>query len=310
MPKYSALALLPLLAACTAPANVERVREFAARQDPATFTCCEKPEKSYPKPLVDAALAFTVQFADEMFALRDMIYGSSGDGTAKVPGKLADKPGAYEAVTSRLRPMDLALLANKSHIGGNIVPGRFTHMLVYLGSEAELRAAGLWNLPELVPLHPRIRNGEHFLEALYPVVDLSPPSDVLRTDGVFLIHPDLTLAQKRRGLTAMLARMGDPFDYSFDNASDDAVSCTELVGKALPELGFTERTAFGRKVFFPDDVAAQTIRGGEGLHFLGYVHGTDTGYEVRGIRSAMADITAYWGGQFEREAREATAIGK
>ena len=90
------------------------------------------------------------------------------------------------------------------------------------------------------------------------------------------------------------ARLGAPFDYGMDMTSCDALACTELVGQAMPQVGFAIRNLYGSPIVMPDDIAAQAIRG-EGLRLLAYAYGNPSGWRAGGVPEMMADLIRVWG---------------
>ncbi|MBT8411645.1 MAG: hypothetical protein KJP02_07600, partial [Octadecabacter sp.] len=73
-----------------------------------------------------------------------------GDTILRAP-YIGDHPEVRAALERTLRPMDLIVQRYEGRLGGLVSPGRFTHTSIYLGTETQLRAAGLWHLPELAP---------------------------------------------------------------------------------------------------------------------------------------------------------------
>ena len=63
---------------------------------------------------------------------------------------------------------------------------------------------------------------------------------------------------------------------------------------AYPSIWFVTRPAYGEVMLFPDDIAAQAIRG-EDLQVVSYIVGTDGGYRRQSVTSLMYNIAAFWG---------------
>jgi len=197
---------------------------------------------------------------------------------------------------ARLRPLDIMVVGSTSYQLGRLVPGRFSHAMIYVGTEAELRAAGLWHVPELVPYHDEIRAGKIILESASPDVHLLTPEKAFERDRVLAMRPKLSASQRRAALSKSFAAMGKPFNFSMAiDPTGETFACTSLIDHAMPSLGFIQRELYGVRTVLPDDVAAQAIRG-ENLEFLTYVLGNDgPGFSYRSKFAAMVDIAAYWG---------------
>lgn len=285
------LAVGSLLAACSHTDIGPGFVEDAKAMDPATFECCFEPEKFYPALPVKLALAVGPALGPQLSA---KAYGGYED--EEYPGRLTGKTEAHAALIDRARPLDIMVIGNTSFMLGRMVPGRFSHSLIYLGSEAQLRAAGLWHTPALVPYHDAIRAGARFIDAASPAVRLRTVERALEVDRAVLMRPALTPAEKARALSYALGVLGEPFSYTFEVKADVGQSCTGMIQGAMPSLVLERRTVYGMDVIMPDDVVAQAIRG-DGLEVVGYLVGDDTddGYALRSPFALMVDIAAFWG---------------
>ena len=257
--------------------------------DPRTFTCCADPEKFYPEGLIRTAFALAEEHGS---GVATKMYGSYQE--QGYPGRMAGNTAAEAALVAQLQPLDLVFTSNKSYIWGTIIPGRFSHDVVFLGTEAQLRRAGLWDLPALAPLRDDIRAGRLFIEAVTPATQTVDAARVIESDAVAILRPRLSAAARRSAYARLASSIGVPYDYTFEIASTDKLACTELVHLAMPSLGVQTREAYGHRVIFPDDIVAQAIRG-ERMELVGYMVGTGGGYVWRNTHSLMADIAAYWG---------------
>ncbi len=278
-----------MLTACArttvTPGFVDRV----AALDPRLFSCCAEPEKFYPEGLIRTAFALAEKNGP---GVAHKMYG--GYQASVFPGSLAGNRAAQSALTARLQPLDLVFTGNKSYLWGKIIPGRFSHDLIYLGTEAQLRQAGLWHLPALAPLRDDIRAGRLFVEAVTPVTKTTAAPRVIEADALAILRPTLSPTARREAYAQLAGSIGVPYDYTFEVATTDRLACTELVNLAMPTLRVRTRKAYGRNVIFPDEIVAQAIRG-EQIRVIGYMVGTQGGYDWRNTHSLMADIAAYWG---------------
>ena len=286
---FAGLLSVLILSAC---AHTEVKRGFVeeiAKVAPAGFHCCAEPEKFYPVGLTKTAFALAERVGPQVSA---NMYG--GYQETQFPGRLSGNVRAEAALTEQLQPLDLVFTGNKSYIWGNIIPGRFTHGVVYLGTEAQLRRAGLWELAALAPLRDDIRAGKLFVEAVTPKVRTISATKLIEADTAAILRPRLGENARRQAYATLARNIGVPYDFAFEVATTDKLACTELVNLAMPGLEFTTREAYGREVIFPDEVVAQAIRG-ESMRVVGYMVGTDGGFAWRNTQSLMADIAAYWG---------------
>lgn len=282
---------LALLGACSYPDFGPTFPQEAKTLRAETFECCFEPEKFYPEPLVRIALSIGDKFGPTGAEAAYGDYYETG-----FPGTLTGKPEAAEALLARLRPLDILVVGSTSYQLGRLVPGRFSHAMIYVGTETELRAAGLWHVPELVPYHDEIRAGKTILQSASPDVHMLTPETAFERDRVLAVRPKLSAAERRAAVRKSFAAMGKPFNFSMAiDPTGETFACTSLIDHAMPGLGLRQRELYGVKTIMPDDVAAQAIRG-EGLEFITYVLGNDgPGFSYRSKFALMVDIAAYWG---------------
>jgi hypothetical protein len=264
----------------------------AQGMDPATFECCFDPEKFYPSGLAELALSLGNALGP---TASQLAYGEYEE--SEYPGRLTGKTEAHAEILRRVRPLDIVLVSNHSYPMGRLMPGRFSHSLVYIGTEAELRAAGLWSHPAIVPYRDQIRAGKLLLEAAWPDVHLMEPRKAFEADQILITRPTtLSAADKWRALDRLFSAMGKPFNFQLGiDPTGERFACTGLLAYGMPGLGFTYRQIYGQTAVMPDDVASQTVRG-EGLQFVAYVAGNKgDGYLLRSRYALMVEIASYWG---------------
>lgn len=205
------------------------------------------------------------------------------------PAYLEDDADLHRAVLARAKPLDTILIANGSRASSALGGGTFGHLAIYIGTEAELRAMGLWNHSLIVPFHDDIRAGKVAIEALDTDVHLSAPPKLFETDHVALLRPrGLSPARKREAILALFGDMGKRFDFHFDTRDDSAIYCTELLDRALPELNLPARAMFGREVILPDEIASQTLAGVLPFDVVLFIRGYPVGWRVQGEREMAA----------------------
>lgn len=210
------------------------------------------------------------------------------------PGTLDGKPEAQARLMAMARPLDLLLTSNKNRASGRIIPGRFTHVTVYLGDEAHLRRIGLWNDPLLRPHHAAIRAGQWFIESEFDGTNLLPRGEVFDTDLVALLRPQgLTPAREHAATRRLLARLGSRFNFRFDLSDCSCTFCTQLVDYAMPWLDLPRRRLYGTETILPDDIAAQALNR-DRLQVVGYLRGVTGGWQFGTAGAIQVDMARYW----------------
>lgn len=266
-----------LLTACATPDT------SCSRAQYASLGCCHTIER-YPDWLIEMVITppdgrHRPDPSD--FLLRDAFIG--------------DLAPVRAVLDPALRPMDVILQRYEGRVGGLFSPGMFSHASLYLGTEAQLRAAGVWHDPALAPWRAQIADGYVVLDAMYLDVHLRRLDELVEVDALAVFRPRLSDAARRAGLRRGIARMGVAFDSDFRLQTDDALFCTELVNTAMPDLNLPTTPFYGRQVILPDAIAMAALNGTARLDFVGYLQGSRSGGVVAGSAEDLAArITGAW----------------
>ena len=278
-----ALCLTGLLAGCGIPPVARSASEADTDAVALAQACCRKPEV-YP--------ASAVRIYESKTTRHDL---PDDPNRTRAPF-LLEKPEAWAYVQRHLRPMDLLTTSDKGRSTSRLMPGYFSHSLIYIGTEAQLRAEGLWTHPALAPHHDRIRGGDVYFEAVPGKVGFGAEAEIFDVDAVAVHRPTLSHAEKRAGLTRMLAQLGKPFDRHFDSGKDDCIYCAELLDIAFPTLDLPHSTAYGRALVLPDRIAATALEDTGKLRLVGFVYGYPNGWASAKPEVLAATLKKHWPG--------------
>lgn len=207
-------------------------------------------------------------------------------------GLLAGRADALRHIGDRLRPLDILVVSSKGRLTGNLIPGLFSHTVVYVGNESELRALGVWDDPAVRPHHAAIRAGKVMIESDHRGVHLTTAATALETDRVAVFRP--RIGDRRRVATLLVAHVGTPYDYYFDNGDTNELYCAELIDHAMPGIRMPSRELYGRRMFLPDDAIAAGIAGRMRVTPVLYVRASGSGWEDAGFAQLKRDLDAAW----------------
>ncbi|MGI3184932.1 YiiX/YebB-like N1pC/P60 family cysteine hydrolase [Nioella aestuarii] len=209
------------------------------------------------------------------------------------PGRMTSQPEATALLQDSLRPMDLVFFHSDNRVSGLLIPGQFTHGATYIGTETQLREAGLWHLPELVPFHQQIRDGNLYLEAVDGGVRLAPAEVVLDTDAVVALRPPP--ATRATALRRGMDQMGTPFDMRFDAGDASALFCAELIALMFAEAELPRTAVPGRETILIDRIVAGALAGDLPFALVGYIEATPGGgARVASVQDLAWDLRRNW----------------
>ena len=197
-------------------------------------------------------------------------------------GKLNNMPQEdINNLARKLKPLDVMLEKNPSHVVDKFVPGHYGHSAVWLGTESELKELGVWEeLPRLYQnaverysyqgpsFQESIRRGRVIVDALLPGVGLSSLRKYLDIDDLAVTRlkdcPQdegqsnlcLTREKKRRYLLQAFKQIGKSYDFNFDVNTDIEIVCSEVMYRTFVDLDFPTTKTLGKHTISPDQVAS------------------------------------------------------
>jgi hypothetical protein len=209
-------------------------------------------------------------------------------------GELIYREGLAGFVKSELRPLDIVLVRSRPALTRTLITSHFTHAIVWLGTEEEMRRGGVLSLKALAPHRQVIAEGRTALESAKDSVRLSQFNRIVDVDEIVILRMrDRGAAWRRAKYAALFERLGEPFDYSFDLRDETRLTCAELVAEVFPEFGIPVRFARGRYAIIPDDIARIAVEGSPYLSVRRYIwpDGPD-GYATGVSNDVRAVLTA------------------
>lgn len=204
-----------------------------------------------------------LRLKDEGLNLTSMIFGNTVGLVESRRGKLHGRDEVAAELAGDLRAGDLLVERTPFRLTNSFIPGRWGHAAMWVGTEAELQALGIWDDPVVRPHQEAIRAGRQVVEALRSGVELNPLDRFLNVDDVAVLrHGNPEPAEKAEAILQALRQVGKRYDFNFDVETRDRLSCAELLYHAYGRVDWPTRRQLGRAVIIPDDIAARALGGG------------------------------------------------
>ena len=185
-------------------------------------------------------------------------------------GKLDELPKEKQSeIIANLQPLDILLEKAPFRLTDYLIPGYWSHVALWSGTEEELSKLGVWDeLPAIYneaketyhysgpDFQDALRNGHMVIEALRPGVQINTLQHFLNIDDLGVIrYNDLTLENKRSYLLNAFAQIGKSYDFNFDVESKNEIVCSELIYVSFDDLDWNTTKTVGRYTISPDNVA-------------------------------------------------------
>lgn len=208
-------------------------------------------------------------------------------------GRLFYRDGLEAELRSKLKPLDIVITRSRPAMTRLMIPSHFTHAMIWLGTEAEMKRLGVWDLPEIREHHDELKKGRTIIESAKDSVHLSPITEMMNVDELVILRDGRRNPSRlRKKYAALFRRLGVTFDYNFDYRDASRLTCAELVAEVNPEYGIPVRYTTGRRSIIPDDLVWIGLDSGGPLRFHSWIHGNGTRpFTVAGASKVRAVLT-------------------
>ncbi|MCM8530615.1 MAG: hypothetical protein NE330_05580 [Lentisphaeraceae bacterium] len=187
------------------------------------------------------------------------IFGNSIGAVQFRNGLLYGDKKVAESMKLQLKPLDILLEKTPFRLTDKFIPGHFGHVAIWIGTEAQLKEAGLWNTPFIKPYQKQITAGYCVLEALRDGVQLNTLDHFLDVDDVAVLR--CKDHDHKASLEKAMRQVGKEYDFNFDVETSDKIVCSELVYHVFPEINWPTSKTMGRYTISPDNVAVKAVDG-------------------------------------------------
>jgi hypothetical protein len=198
---------------------------------------------------------------DSMVFIASKILGNTMGFISFREGKLKNiSDTEKENIVNKMRALDIMLEKTPFRLTDHLIPGYYGHAAIWVGSEAELTALGVWDDPAIQPYQAQIRDGKRIIEALRSGVQINSLEHFLNIDDLLVLR-DRTLTEelKKEFLVRAFKQIGKEYDFNFDVETDKRIVCSEIVYTVFHDISWPTKKAMGRYTISPDNIADKAI---------------------------------------------------
>jgi hypothetical protein len=204
-----------------------------------------------------------VRLMNEGIHLMSMVFGDTVGALAIRGGRLRDRPEVLADLNAALQAGDILLERTPFRLTDALIPGHFGHAALWIGTEPELRALGIWDHPVVAARHNAIRESRQVAEALRYGVALNSLRQFLDVDDIAVLRfREIEPAHRAEAVIQALRQIGKRYDFNFDVETTDRIVCSELVYLAYGGRRWPAEVVLGRATLSPDQIAAEALPGG------------------------------------------------
>lgn len=202
------------------------------------------------------------QFINESFAfIVSKVFGNTVGLVAFREGLLKNLPSDEKKdIAAEMKPLDIMLEKTPFRLTDQFIPGYYGHVAIWVGSESELKALGVWDDPAVVKYHKDIIAGKRIIEALRPGVQINTLNHFLDIDDLLVLRdPNLTAENRKEFLIRAFQQVGKEYDFNFDVETDSKIVCSEIVYVVFHDIAWPTKQTLGRYTISPDNVASKVF---------------------------------------------------
>lgn len=208
-------------------------------------------------------------------------FGAVAGNIAWREGYLKNDSVLMDALHQNLKPFDI-LMEKKAYKFTDItIPGHWGHAGVYLGTEAQLRELGLWELEEMKPFREGIQSGKPIFQVRRWGLEFDSLENFSNLDEIAILRvKDFTNKDSKslsQTLNFLSDQIGKGYDFSFDAMTGETITCTEIVAFSYGPIRWPMETIMGRLTISPNDLAKLAFYTNSPLETILYVTGDERG---------------------------------
>lgn len=187
-------------------------------------------------------------------------------------GKLYQHKTTYEHISRTLNAGDILLEKTPFRLTDKMIPGHWGHAAIWIGTQRELEALGIWEHPLVQKYHQKIINAESIVEALRSGVEMNSLEHFMNIDDIAVIRdPGRTKQQTVKRILRTLRQVGKEYDFNFNVETTDKIVCSQLVYIAYNDITWPTEKVIGRYTISPDNIAYKATNSGS-LQLVAFYH--------------------------------------
>lgn len=216
---------------------------------------------------------------ENLFVAKGLLYGRIGDIKRSGVAPAAFTEGQAAQIKGLLQPGDMIFTYTAGYMSNVFLPGTCKHGIVYVGSPAERRAAGVSEDLLVAATEAKRQQLSRCLDTAQ--LPSGYPADVVEavSEGVVfnsldyllknhvtrmvVLRPRVSASDRAGALLATFLMVGGQYDFNFDFADVSYLCCTEVVYRSLQKRGaidFPLVPRFGVQTLCADDILLYHLR--------------------------------------------------
>lgn len=222
------------------------------------------------------------KFGDNLYAARGILFTNVSRIRSSHSTDIVFTSEQLQKIKFMLQPLDIILTFSDGYMSNVFLPGKFKHGITYVGSPEQRHAAGLspeklCNVPEckIEKLsndlkYSKLTSGHNanLVEAVSEGVifnSLQQISDE-HLGRILVLRPRLNNDEKIKCLSTVFLLLGNGYDFKFDFNDSSYQCCTEVIYRALNEVGpvrFSLTRRMGTETLSADDIIHNYLTSGK-----------------------------------------------
>ncbi len=222
------------------------------------------------------------KFGDNLYAARGILFTNVSRIKSPISSNIVFTSAQLQIIKSMLQPADIILTFSDGYMSNVFLPGKFKHGITYVGSPKQRTSVGL--SPEKVCNVPECKTEKLSNDLKYSKLTSGHDADLVEavSEGVIfnsleqianehlgrilVLRPRLNKDERIKCLATVFLLLGNGYDFKFDFNDSSYQCCTEVIYRALNEVGpvrFSLTRRMGTETLSADDIIQNYLTSGK-----------------------------------------------
>lgn len=202
------------------------------------------------------------------------IWGFVSDRLKWRQGRLKENYETINAVKEKLKPLDLLFEKRTYTLANYTIPGHWGHVAVWLGTQEDLIALGVWDKEYFKPFRQFVEQGFNIVEIRKEGLNFQSIESFLNLDEFAITRIEGIEERALNVFEELSYQIDKKYDFKFDSHTADKITCAELIAFSYGDIQWPETKTLFQYSLRPDDLAVLTLDETSPAKFVTYIKGT------------------------------------
>lgn len=205
------------------------------------------------------------------------VWGFISDKLKWRDGRLNKNEQVISLLKQNLKPLDLIFETRKFVLSNLTIPGHWGHVAVWLGTQEELIAAGVWDQDYFKPFREAVLAGKNIVEIRKPGMQFVSLEDFTNLDEIAVTRINGITDNLAFVMEGLSEQLDAKYDFTFNALTPDKLTCAEMIAYSYGDIHWPGMKTILNVSLRPDDMAVLSLYKNSPAEFVLYLEGKKDG---------------------------------